>query len=323
MKKLVSVALALLLLFFVPGFPAWGEEGGSSTDPSGEGGSGKQESVQRSPSEKKSLAYWEQIRGSIQLTGDLRTDVLIIARSQLGYSADLFYYEQTEAGKQRYYTRYGDWYGRKFSDWCDMFVCFCIYYAGKTDYPFQYSCMRHEYALKEAGYWREWNRYIPQPGDLAFFNPEKKHLYPDHVGVIEAVIPGDDTTPATLLVIDGNMASPIYGAPCVRRSVYSVAEVVGYGVYEQGEVYPPKDTVRSEGWQVIGPDSVYFVDYPTKEALDFLGLKGSKYYEYWFPEPEPDPAAVTMQEAIRQLAEGLNPLQVMLTPFRAWLRNDG
>ena len=142
MRKLVSVALALLLLFSLSVFPAWAAEGdpASSSGTSGDGssGSGKQPSIQRSPTEEKSLAYWEAIRGSIQLTGDLRKDILIITRAQLGYSADLFYYEQEPSGKQRFYTRYGEWYGRKFSDWCDMFVCFCIYYAGGTDYPFEW-----------------------------------------------------------------------------------------------------------------------------------------------------------------------------------------
>ncbi|MBQ3650900.1 MAG: CHAP domain-containing protein [Clostridia bacterium] len=327
MRKLVSVALALLLLFSLSVFPAWAAEGdpASSSDSSGSGssgGSGKQPSIQRSPTEEKSLAYWEATRGSIQLTGDLRKDILIITRAQLGYSADLFYYEQEPSGKQRFYTRYGEWYGRKFSDWCDMFVCFCIYYAGGTDYPFESSCMRHVYALKEAGYWREWNCYIPQAGDLVFFNPGRKQLYPDHVGVIEAILPGDGTTPSLLLVIDGNMASSNYGAPCVRRSVYSVADVVGYGVYERGKTYPPKDTVRSEGWQVIGPDSVYFVDYPTEEALRFLGLRGTKYYEFWFPEPTPGPEALSLRARVQQIAEEVDLLELKLAPLLGWIEGD-
>jgi hypothetical protein len=101
-----------------------------------------------------------------------------------------------------------------------------------------------------------------------------------------------------------------------------VADVVGYGVYERGKTYPPKDTVRSEGWQVIGPDSVYFVDYPTEEALRFLGLRGTKYYEFWFPEPTPDPEALSLRARVQQIAEDVDLLELKLAPLLGWIEGD-
>ena len=290
MIKRLSLMLALLLLFSLPVFSAWGAEGDSSYSESGEDYSedtNSDRSARRIPAEEKSLAYWEQTRGEIALTGDLRQDVLIIAQSQVGYTSDEDYYNKTESGRKRFYTRYGEWYGRKFSEWCDMFVSFCVYYAGGTDYPVEYSCMRHMFALKKAGYWREWNCYIPQPGELVFFCTRKSsRLMPNHVAVVEEVIPAHGIEPSALVVSDGNMSNPNGGTSCVRRSTYTLDEVVGYGVYEVGKTYSEWYSVRAFGWEVFGPDSTYFVETPTREALQFLGMQDTKYYEYWFPEEE-------------------------------------
>jgi|GEM_PF-6346466 len=294
MKRLLSLTMALLLLLTLHVSPARGEEGDPASDPpagESEGPSsaetaepGSEPALRDALSWEKSLAYWEQIRGDIPLTGDMGADVLTIARSQLGYSADWRRFEVDASGRIRYSTRYGEWFGWTFSEWCDMFASFCVYYAGKTDYPAEVSCMRHVYALKEAGYWREWNCYIPQAGDLVFFSEKEGSLFPNHVAVIEEVVPGDGTSPSRLITIDGNMPNSDGPTRCVCRMTRSVEDVVGYGTYAPGKTYPAGDTVRSQGWQIIGPDSEYFVDAPTEEALRFLGLIGSPYYAYWFPQ---------------------------------------
>ena len=247
------------------------------------------------PRWSKSLAYWERERQDIALTGDIREDVLIIARSQLGYSADATCYEEDETGR-RFYTRYGAWDGATFSDWCDTFVSFCIFYAGKTDYPAESSCRRHMFALKEAGYWREWNAYVPQKGDIVFFSFPAQYPMPCHVGIVEEVIPGEGGAPSRLITIEGNQLNPDGKTACVRRMVRSVSDVVGYGTYTIGKIYPQGYSYRTDGFQTIEPDSPYFVEYPMEEVLRFLGLENTSYYARWFPEgpaaePEGEPPA--------------------------------
>ena len=256
------------------------------TEDPAEGEEGPDEKPHDQPRWSKSLKQWEKDRESISLTGDLREDILIIARSQLGYSADSTCYEVTEAGRKRYYTRYGDWYGTKYCDWCDVFVSFCIHYAGNDSYPKESSCARHMINLKRTGYWREWNSYIPKKGDIVFFNfkMNENNMMPTHVGLVEEVIPAEDNKPGQLITIEGNQRNPEGKTACVRRMVRDLDAVVGYGTYEEGKTYPEAYTVRSNGWTIIDENSSLFVEHPTREALQFLGLLDSRYYQYWFPE---------------------------------------
>lgn len=245
------------------------------------------------PRRSKSLKYWEERRQSIALTGDLRKDVLIIAQSQLGYSADATYYEESSSGKKRYYTRYGEWAGSKFCDWCDAFVSFCVYYGGGDRYPVETSCARHMMALKRTGYWREWNSYVPKPGDLVFFDFKSKNGNPTHVGIVEEVIEPEGNKAGQLITIEGNQRNPNGTTTCVRRMTRNLKNVVGYGVYKEGRTYPEAKTIRSNGWTIIDENSRYFVEYPTWEAMQFLGFLNSRYYAYWFPEAsETEPAEI-------------------------------
>ena len=87
------------------------------------------------------------------------------------------------------------------------------------------------------------------------------------------------------------MDNPKGGMNCVRRMTRPLDKVVGFGTYEQGKVYPEANTFRSTGWTIIDEASIYFIEYPQEEALRFLGLYGTRYYQYWFPEEtEPGPA---------------------------------
>ena len=219
--------------------------------------------------------------------------MLTIARSQLGYSADPTCYEEDEDGRH-YYTRYGAWDGATFNNWCDSFVSFCIFYAGNTAYPGESSCRRHMFALKEAGYWREWNAYVPQKGDIVFFSAPAQYPLPVHVGIVEEVLWGENGEPNRLATIEGNQRNPQGETACVRRMVRLLDDVIGYGTYTVGTVYPAGLSYRTDGHQTIEPDSPYFVEYPTKKALRFLGLENTPYYAYWFPdEPavQPEPPA--------------------------------
>ena len=256
----------------------------------------------------KSLESWKRERAKLVLSGDLREDILTIARSQLGYSADSTCYQLTKSGKKRYYTRYGDWNGGRFCDWCDSFVSFCVYFAGNKSYPQDSSCARHMMRLKQGGYWREWNSYIPRKGDLVFFVLGKSAGAPNHVGLVEEVVPAADGRRAYLVTIEGNQRNPDGTTPCVRRMERPLSSVVGYGVYEEGPVYPAAYTVRSNGSWIIDETSRFFVERPTREALQFLGLENSRYYAYWFPKEPAEPEAETESEVEAEAEPAAEPM---------------
>ena len=295
MKRWVALLLAALVLFSLLLPVAVADEGEGGPTSAEVTTPGRTPRPHDKPQWDKSLACWlEEELPALTLTGDLREDIVTVARSQIGYSADKTCYEETESGRKRYYTRYGEWNGATYSDWCDMFVSFCAYFGGAEDFPSDSSCARQARRLKAAGYWREWNSYVPQKGDIVFFAFNQGSWMPNHVGVVEQVILGEGNEPGKLVTIEGNLSNPDGSTACVRRMERMLDQVVGYGTYEQGKIYPETYSVRSDGWEVIGEDSLYFVEYPQAEALRFLGLYGSRYYLHWFPQ---SPAETAPAEA--------------------------
>ena len=252
-----------------------------------------------SPRYELSLRKWLMEKDElIVISGDLWDDILTVARSQVGYVADDTFCDENGA----LYTRYGEWYGWKHASWCDMFVSFCVYFAGLIDYPFEASCQRHMFNLKEAGYWRGWNNYIPKPGDIVFMNLRDKSVgMPTHVGIIEEVVPATATHPAYLKTIEGNIRTKQSGSG-VGREIRYIEDVVGYGTYEEG--------IRLEGTYsyhfgdsrdiaIVGTDM--FTDYPTVEALDFLGMGDTEYFDFFFANGIDDiQTAIEKEQAMLQ-----------------------
>ena len=232
------------------------------------------------PENKLSLEYWESTKTQLQLTGNIRDDILTIARSQIGYREDTTstFYDPDDGLKN--YSRYGDWYGRPYSFWCDMFVSFCIFYAGIEDYPFEYSCFRHELLLKKYGYWKDWNAYIPKPGDVVFLSLIDGSYGASHTGIVEMVIPPTDEQPARLITIEGNVAFHDGGPNGVRRMERSFADVIGYGIYEAGEPMLQQTTLRCDD----NPYKNYIYTEPDLDVLKFIGAENTVYARQYFKD---------------------------------------
>ncbi len=115
---------------------------------------------------------WQKMFADYPFTGDLRKDLVGIAKMQVGYTESQQNYETNADGTRRGYTRYGAWYGAPYNDWSAMFVSFCLNYAGADDEKFPVSSG----ASTMAGLWKKQGRfayvgkYTPQSGDLVFFN---------------------------------------------------------------------------------------------------------------------------------------------------------
>lgn len=129
---------------------------------------------------------WEASIAGVSLTGGIRADVIAIAQSQIGYAESTRNYILGEDGETRYgYTRYGQWYGDPYGDWCAMFASFCLSYAGVQDYPLEANCACWIEALAGINrYQAVGNGYIPQPGDLVFYDMNQDGVS-DHVGIVE------------------------------------------------------------------------------------------------------------------------------------------
>ncbi|MBQ0037615.1 MAG: Cna B-type domain-containing protein [Clostridiales bacterium] len=120
---------------------------------------------------------WRDSFSDVKKSGNWAKDVLAIADSQLGYTESTRNYIVEDHDTMKGYTRYGDWYGVPYGDWCAMFCSFCIDYAGVKDYPQDCNCENWITTLSsvneksnEPGYYHPADSYTPQPGDLIFFD---------------------------------------------------------------------------------------------------------------------------------------------------------
>ena len=186
---------------------------------------------------------------------DGKTDALLaVAVSELGYSA-------TKGG----YSKYGEWGGNAYGEWCSEFVSWCVNRADEvyglsmlgSDYPMQTSCddgaawfagqgryITTSGTLKGAGeqfYLSDGvsvasRPYVPQPGDLIYIEWYKYNRL-DHVGIVEFVMQEADGS-YTVHTIEGN--NHILGPTpsVVARYTYKLDDpsIRGYGVRESGLV---------------------------------------------------------------------------------------
>lgn len=162
---------------------------------------------------------WKKSTASALLTGDWRNDLVAVARTQIGYSeSSTDFIMDEETGLKHGYTRYGDWYGSKYGEWCATFIAFCCEYAGiaKADFPRAALVQDLMDAMDDAGAGEDY-RYQPSVGDLVFLSFEGDYA-PEHVGIVENV------SGSRVYTIEGNSSDQ------VRRREYALNadEIVGY-----------------------------------------------------------------------------------------------
>ena len=186
---------------------------------------------------------------------DDRAEMLINAAvSELGYTA-------TKGG----YSKFGEWGGKAYGEWCSEFVSWCVNLADEfygtsmlgVDYPKQTSCADGAQWFKERGRYVTVNGglkgeegqfyladgvsvadrpYVPQRGDLIYIEWYKYNRL-DHVGIVEFVTQDADGV-YYVHTIEGN--NKILGPEptVVARYTYRLDDpsIRGYGVLQEGLV---------------------------------------------------------------------------------------
>ena len=173
--------------------------------------------------DEETPAEWEATFAHVALTGDPRTDVVAIARTQLGYAESETNFIVGADGKRQGYTRYGAWYGSPYEEWCAMFASFCLHYA-KVDVPLGGNCDRWIEDLSAQGLYHRASAYCPMPGDLVFFDWDGDGSA-DHVGLAQSVTPSYDDISIALETIEGNAGKQ------VKQRSYTLPDnrILGYG----------------------------------------------------------------------------------------------
>ena len=163
----------------------------------------------------ESEAVWRNSVSGVSLTGIWADDVIAIAQSQLGYTESTRNYIVTEENQIKGITRYGQWYGDPYGDWCAMFASFCLNYAN-VPLPLEASCSNWQYSLSDIYYGS--GSYLPVKGDIVFFDNDGNGGA-DHVGLVAEA--GEDSG---LVTIEGNSSD------CVQYVSYGMydSRIMGY-----------------------------------------------------------------------------------------------
>lgn len=188
LKRIIAVATVVVLMLSLPGGSA------SALQYTGTGSymSGK---------------YYRKLQ-QVSLTGDPRTDIVAIARSQVGYQEGNSVEQLSgEIYGGVNFTEYGGWYGMQ-DMWCAMFVSWCAARAGiSTD-----TVPSHAYtpngldwfASRGLAYTRaevQSRKYTPRPGDLIYFKSSRNAKPTNHIGIVTGYSDG------RVYTVEGNVGA--------------------------------------------------------------------------------------------------------------------
>ncbi len=165
---------------------------------------------------------WQNMFANYPYTGVVREDLVGIAKTQVGYTESQLNFEAGDDGVRRGYTRYGAWYGAPYNDWSAMFVSFCLNFAGADCSVFPNSSG----AAMMAELWKTHEKYIPagdyvpQSGDIVFFNNNTVGIITEIFNTNFYVIRGDVQNKVTNDMMSLNDPS-IVGWGCTETPVHS------------------------------------------------------------------------------------------------------
>ncbi len=127
---------------------------------------------------------WQAKADEIELTGDWRMDVLLIAQSQLGYTENTTDVE-VNGDQVNGYTMYGEWAGNAYADWCAAFLGWCFEQAD-TGMDLRLAAVSSWVDKMQAyGAYRD-ATYAPEAGDIIFIIPRDETEI-GHIGIVEYV----------------------------------------------------------------------------------------------------------------------------------------
>ena len=184
---------------------------------------------------------WEMTLADMVRGPTTRENVVLVAKSQLGYTESTLNFQVDANGVRRGITRYGQWYGNPYGDWSAMFASFCLEYAGAADLPRNAGpeSMRQEWAAQ--GLYKPAQNRVPEIGNLVFLHKGETET----VGAnAVAIIIGFNEE--TITVIEGDLNNAVAQTQYSR----SDAAVMGYGLVPEA-------------------DSIIILDEPSVTAVDY------------------------------------------------------
>ncbi len=155
----------------------------------------------------RSGRYYRQLT-AVKLTGNQRTDIVNVAKSQIGYQegSSSSRLSGTVRGRGNY-TEYGRWYGLQ-NMWCAMFVSWCANVAKVSTSIVP----KHSFTVSGLNWFKARGRaysranvaagkYTPQPGDIIYFKSGRNSNPTNHIGIVTKY------SGKTIYTVEGNTSS--------------------------------------------------------------------------------------------------------------------
>ncbi len=176
---------------------------------------------------------WEMTLADMVRGPTTKENVVLVAKSQLGYTESTLNFQVGVDGIRRGITRYGQWYGNPYGDWSAMFACFCLDYAGAMELPMNAGpeAMRLEWA--ELGLYEAAAESTPEIGNLLFLHKGEEAEIRAANAV--AIITGFEET--TLTVMEGDLENT------VAETKYDLSDpaIMGYGIVPEASLFATLD----------------------------------------------------------------------------------
>ena len=204
---------------------------------------------------------WQKMFEDYPYTGNLRKDLVGIAKTQVGYSESALNFNVDNNGIRHGYNRYGAWYGTPYADWSAMFVSFCLNYAGADpdEVPGNTGAGSMAEIWNDLGKYAPVGEYTPVSGDLVFFNDNT-------VGIITEI------HNATFHVIRGD----IEGTVCSDTISLTDNSIAGWGA-TVGTIHGNKAPSTEELLDITnGPAFFIFEGSNTQKQTRKISLKSSR-----------------------------------------------
>ncbi|MBQ9849002.1 MAG: LPXTG cell wall anchor domain-containing protein [Clostridia bacterium] len=207
----------------------------------------------------ETASVWEKTFKDVELTGNYAEDIVLIAKSQLGYNESERNYQVDDNANRFGYTRYGEWYGNPYGEWSAMFVGFCLEYA---EVPAEYApissgseTMRLEWATLEN--YVDAEGYSPIKGDVLFLDKNSDNAA-DSVAVIYSV--GSEK----IVVIEGDYNN------AVEKATYDLSDssIMGYGSMRA----VIKNLLTEDDYATLDYFNGFIADIPSPELVEYTLL---------------------------------------------------
>jgi fibro-slime domain-containing protein len=164
---------------------------------------------------------WEKTFADMVKGPTTKENVVLIARSQLGYTESTLNFQVDNNQVRRGITRYGQWYGNPYGDWSAMFVSFCLDYAGSLDLPANAGTESMRIEWDREGLYKSYEERSPEIGNIVFLS--KGETVTQGANAVAIIVDYDDTS---ITVIEGDLDNAVAETTYER----SADVIMGYGL---------------------------------------------------------------------------------------------